>query len=283
MGRALPVPVACKVCGDKSFGKHYGAFCCDGCSCFFKRSVRRNAVYICISGRGMCAVDKTRRNWCPYCRLQKCFQARMNAAAVQQERGPRKAKTLRTKLEAESQRHPQAACCGVSTTTSSSPPGHWSPESPESESQSQGESGCGRVLLIGLRRARNHEGLRTLHRSAQDAILRTVWASIFMLNASTAMANLDLASLLEMAGCSGAVCGGLRYLQGLSLDALQVDLLESVILARPGWWSTASCFSRAEQSVEWSGGFNITPAACLSQTCWRPTRSVLARFPGRSG
>ncbi|XP_015905994.2 photoreceptor-specific nuclear receptor-like [Parasteatoda tepidariorum] len=84
----------CVVCGDVSSGKHYGVLACNGCSGFFKRSVRRKLVYRCQASGGDCLVDKTHRNQCQACRLKKCLECGMNKDAVQNERQPRTTATV---------------------------------------------------------------------------------------------------------------------------------------------------------------------------------------------
>lgn len=68
--------VECVVCGDKSSGKHYGQYTCEGCKSFFKRSVRRKLTYTC-RGNKQCPVDIQHRNQCQHCRFQKCLKTGM--------------------------------------------------------------------------------------------------------------------------------------------------------------------------------------------------------------
>ncbi|XP_029927525.1 retinoic acid receptor RXR-beta-A-like isoform X1 [Myripristis murdjan] len=78
----------CAICGDRSSGKHYGVYSCEGCKGFFKRTVRKDLSYTCRDNKE-CLVDKRQRNRCQYCRYQKCLAMGMKrevGTAVQEER-----------------------------------------------------------------------------------------------------------------------------------------------------------------------------------------------------
>ncbi|KAG5272834.1 hypothetical protein AALO_G00169820 [Alosa alosa] len=80
----------CAICGDRSSGKHYGVYSCEGCKGFFKRTVRKDLTYTCRDNKD-CTIDKRQRNRCQYCRYQKCLAMGMKRevllhAAVQEER-----------------------------------------------------------------------------------------------------------------------------------------------------------------------------------------------------
>ncbi|KAM9438534.1 retinoic acid receptor RXR-alpha-A-like isoform 6-T6 [Salvelinus alpinus] len=80
----------CAICGDRSSGKHYGVYSCEGCKGFFKRTVRKDLTYTCRDNKD-CLIDKRQRNRCQYCRYQKCLACGMKRevllhTAVQEER-----------------------------------------------------------------------------------------------------------------------------------------------------------------------------------------------------
>ncbi|XP_054836714.1 retinoic acid receptor RXR-gamma [Eublepharis macularius] len=75
----------CAICGDRSSGKHYGVYSCEGCKGFFKRTIRKDLLYTCRDNKD-CLIDKRQRNRCQYCRYQKCLAMGMKREAVQEER-----------------------------------------------------------------------------------------------------------------------------------------------------------------------------------------------------
>ncbi|XP_045471433.1 retinoic acid receptor RXR-alpha-A [Harmonia axyridis] len=207
MGRTLPIPVACRVCGDKSYGKHYGVYCCDGCSCFFKRSIRRNIIYTCISGEGRCIIDKSRRNWCPYCRLQRCFAVNMNVKAVQEERGPRKPRSMNRTVDK------QLLDADVDITFIRL----------QKELLPIHEK-ASHVFLTTIKQLRTNSSFGILNKVSQNNILSHLWAPLFILKFSfwSLDADIDIPNFSKV----------FMRLHDLHLDVVDVELLETIMLCR---------------------------------------------------
>uniref|UniRef100_A0A8C4S0M5 Nuclear receptor ROR-alpha A-like n=1 Tax=Erpetoichthys calabaricus TaxID=27687 RepID=A0A8C4S0M5_ERPCA len=95
--------IPCKICGDKSSGVHYGVITCEGCKGFFRRSQQSSVSYSC-SRQKNCQIDRTSRNRCQHCRLQKCVALGMSRDAV---KFGRMSKRQRDSLFAEVEKHKQ--------------------------------------------------------------------------------------------------------------------------------------------------------------------------------
>ncbi|KAG8585403.1 hypothetical protein GDO81_005016 [Engystomops pustulosus] len=70
------VPRICGVCGDKATGFHFNAMTCEGCKGFFRRSMKRKAVFTCPFN-GDCRITKDNRRHCQSCRLKRCVDIGM--------------------------------------------------------------------------------------------------------------------------------------------------------------------------------------------------------------
>ncbi|XP_055549131.1 nuclear receptor subfamily 2 group E member 1 [Wyeomyia smithii] len=207
----MSTPLICRVCGDRSSGKHYGSVCCDGCSCFFKRSIRKRALYSCISGQGGCSVDKARRNWCPFCRLQKCFVVGMNATAVQDERGPRKNRKLQARMLLK-----KPAAWNLTTGLRAA----------DSNLPSQI---LAQVLMACIRQARVNESFARFSREQQNQILRHVWFECFILR--VANWSIDISSIVERCA-DESLREIVQRTKALQVDLIEISLLETMILCR---------------------------------------------------
>ncbi|XP_048221617.1 vitamin D3 receptor [Perognathus longimembris pacificus] len=70
------VPRICGVCGDRATGFHFNAMTCEGCKGFFRRSMKRKALFTCPFN-GDCRITKDNRRHCQACRLKRCVDIGM--------------------------------------------------------------------------------------------------------------------------------------------------------------------------------------------------------------
>ncbi|ESO05174.1 hypothetical protein HELRODRAFT_77679 [Helobdella robusta] len=199
--------VECIVCGDKSSGKHYGQFTCEGCKSFFKRSVRRNLTYTCRGSRN-CPIDQHHRNQCQYCRFKKCIKVGMRKEAVQRGRIP----PSQHQQHQLSQQHPTDwlstyLSSFVSLLLRAEPyptANQVFNDNNNNNNQLMGiENICemaARLLFSAVEWARNIPFFPDLQISDQVALLRLGWSELFVLNAAQCSMPLHAAPLLAAAG-----------------------------------------------------------------------------------
>uniref|UniRef100_A0A8C3A2A0 Nuclear receptor subfamily 2 group F member 2 n=1 Tax=Cyclopterus lumpus TaxID=8103 RepID=A0A8C3A2A0_CYCLU len=199
--------IECIVCGDKSSGKHYGQFTCEGCKSFFKRSVRRNLSYTCRANR-TCPVDQHHRNQCQYCRLKKCLKVGMRREGTAVQRG---------RLPTQSYHGQFALTNGDPLQCHSYLSGYISlllraepyPTSRFGSQCLQGNNIMGienicelaaRMLFSAVEWARNIPFFPDLQVTDQVALLRLTWSELFVLNAAQCSMPVHVAPLLAAAG-----------------------------------------------------------------------------------
>ncbi|XP_077439854.1 nuclear receptor subfamily 2 group F member 6-like isoform X1 [Vanacampus margaritifer] len=267
----------CVVCGDKSSGKHYGVFTCEGCKSFFKRSIRRNLNYSCRSNRE-CQIDQHHRNQCQYCRLKKCFRVGMRKEAVQRGRIP----PSHSSISPNSQRaggavgvlpahlgadyfNGQPVSELISQLLRAEPYPHNRYGTPYGQTQ-MGASASGapvmgidsicelaaRLLFSTIEWARNIPYFPELPVSEQVALLRLSWSELFILNAAQSALPLHMAPLLAAAGFHSSPMSAERVVSFMDqvrvfqdqvdkLNRLQVDTAEYSCLKAIALFSPDAC------------------------------------------
>lgn len=252
--KGLPPCVDCMVCGDKSSGKHYGQFTCEGCKSFFKRSVRRNLSYTCRGNRD-CPIDQHHRNQCQFCRLKKCLKVGM-----------------RREVQRGRMAHPQTSPGQYALSNGDPYNGHSyltgfislllrAEPYPTSRYGAQClqpnnimgiENICelaARLLFSAIEWAKNIPFFPDFQLTDQVSLLRMTWSELFVLNAAQCSMPLHVAPLLAAAGLHASPMSADRVvafmdhirifqeqvekLKALHVDSAEYSCLKAIALFSP--------------------------------------------------
>ncbi|KAK3515392.1 hypothetical protein QTP70_018896 [Hemibagrus guttatus] len=238
--------VDCMVCGDKSSGKHYGQFTCEGCKSFFKRSVRRNLTYSCRGNRD-CPVDQHHRNQCQYCRLKKCLKVGMRREAFRAEQSS--AKAVQRGRMSSSQTSPGqylpngndpyngqpylSGFISLLLRAEPYPTSRYGAQCMQSNNLMGIENICelaARLLFSAVEWAKNIPFFPDLQLMDQVALLRMSWSELFVLNAAQCSMPLHVAPLLAAAGLHASPMSAERvvaFMDHIRVFQEQVEKAES--------------------------------------------------------
>uniref|UniRef100_A0A8D0GSX8 Nuclear receptor subfamily 2 group F member 6 n=1 Tax=Sphenodon punctatus TaxID=8508 RepID=A0A8D0GSX8_SPHPU len=249
--------VDCVVCGDKSSGKHYGVFTCEGCKSFFKRSIRRNLSYTCRSNRD-CQIDQHHRNQCQYCRLKKCFRVGMRKEAVQRGRIPPTHASASPNAMPSGEYYngqPVSELISQLLRAEPYPAARFSSQYAQQGSVMGIDNICelaARLLFSTVEWARNIPFFPELPVSDQVALLRLSWSELFVLNAAQSALPLHMAPLLAAAGFHASPMAADRVVSFMDqirifqdqvekLNRLQVDSAEYSCLKAIALFTPDAC------------------------------------------
>jgi len=232
--------ISCVVCGDKSSGKHYGQFTCEGCKSFFKRSVRRNLTYQCRGSRN-CPVDQHHRNQCQHCRLKKCLKMGMRREgirnySVQKGRVPPTPQGMFIGFGGD----PLSGTTYLSSYISMLLRAEPYTTSRYGQMQMAANNMVGidnicefaaRLLFSAVEWTKNIPGFPELQVNDQVALLRLVWSELFVLNAAQCNMPLNVAPLLVAAGLHGSPMAADRvvsFMDHIRIFQEQVEKLKAL-------------------------------------------------------
>uniref|UniRef100_UPI00358EE91C nuclear receptor subfamily 2 group F member 1-A-like isoform X2 n=1 Tax=Myxine glutinosa TaxID=7769 RepID=UPI00358EE91C len=269
--------VECVVCGDKSSGKHYGQFTCEGCKSFFKRSVRRNLTYTCRANRN-CPIDQHHRNQCQYCRLKKCLKVGMRRedrsvflfAAVQRGRLPptqHPNPALQYALVNGDPLNGHSYLSGYISLLLRAEPyptSRYGSQCMQPNNIMGIENICelaARLLFSAVEWARNIPFFPDLQITDQVALLRLVWSELFVLNAAQCAMPLHVAPLLAAAGLHASPMSADRvvaFMDHIRIFQEQVEKLKALHV-------DSAEYSCLKAIVLFSTGQQKMPAACRTQ------------------
>uniref|UniRef100_A0A3B4AJK5 Nuclear receptor subfamily 2, group F, member 1a n=1 Tax=Periophthalmus magnuspinnatus TaxID=409849 RepID=A0A3B4AJK5_9GOBI len=194
--------IECVVCGDKSSGKHYGQFTCEGCKSFFKRSVRRNLTYSCRANRN-CPIDQHHRNQCQYCRLKKCLKVGMRREGRMPPTQPNPGQYALTNGDPLNGHCYLSGYISLLLRAEPYPTSRYGSQCMQPNNIMGIENICelaARLLFSAVEWARNIPFFPDLQITDQVSLLRLTWSELFVLNAAQCSMPLHVAPLLAAAG-----------------------------------------------------------------------------------